>query len=145
MFLRSSITLCMSLCMKFLCICMCARVYRLYTQRTRFWNEPLKINFHIKIWILILLNRWWVTVCIGVVEAKISFLQKNSKWEVSIQVSVSRDNHFGFIWFKKQFGVLSCPGELKYFNSRMFFLPQGELFTEYKSRIMPSLTPFECH
>ena len=45
----------------------------------------------------------------------------------------------------KKIGMLSFPGELKYFNSRMFFLHQGELFTEYKSRIMPSLTPFECH
>ena len=122
MFLRSSITLCMSSCMKFLCICMCARVYRLYTQRTRFWNEPLKINFHIKIWILILLNRWWVTVCIGVVEAKISFLQKNSKWEVSIQVSVSRDNHFAFIWFKKKIRDAKFSREAQIFQFSHVFL-----------------------
>ena len=142
MFLRSSITLCMSLCMKFLCICMCARVYRLYTQRTRFWNEPLKVKVSYQ---NMNLNRWWVTVCIGVVEAKISFLQKtvNEKFPFKFQfpeIIISRSSGL-----KKKFGMLSFPGKLKYFNSRMFFLHQGELFTEYKSRMMPSLTPFECH
>ena len=119
MFLRSSITLCMSSCMKFLCICMCARVYRLYTQRTRFWNEPLKVKVSYQ---NMNLNRWWVTVCIGVVEAKISFLQKNSKWEVSIQVSVSRDNHFAFIWFKKKIRDAKFSREAQIFQFSHVFL-----------------------